>query len=84
MGLHGIIAWIVIGTLAGWLAGKLMRGGGYGFVGDVVVGIIGAFIGGWLAGVLHISIGTGLIASVITATIGAVILVFIVRMVKRD
>ncbi|HUE65014.1 MAG TPA: GlsB/YeaQ/YmgE family stress response membrane protein [Rhizomicrobium sp.] len=84
MGLHGIIAWIVIGTLAGWLAGKLMRGGGFGFVGDVVVGIIGAFIGGWLAGVLHISIGTGLIASVITATVGAVILVFIVRMVKRD
>ena len=83
MGLHGILAWIVIGTVAGWLTGKIMRGDGYGFIGDIVVGIIGAFIGGWLAGKLGISIGSGLIASIITATIGAVILVFILRMVKR-
>ena len=83
MGLHGILAWIVIGTVAGWLTGKIMRGDGYGFIGDIVVGIIGAFIGGWLAGKLGISIGSGLIASIITATIGAVILVLILRMVRN-
>ncbi len=83
MGLHGILAWIVIGAVAGWLAGKIMKGGGYGFVGDIIVGIVGAIIGGWLSGVLGISIGSGLIASIITATIGAVILVFVLRMVKR-
>lgn len=83
MGLHGVIAWIVIGAIAGWLAGKLVKGEGYGFIGDIVIGIIGAFIGGWLAGVLGINIGGGLIASIITATIGAVLLVVILRMVKR-
>ena len=83
MDAHGILAWIVIGIVAGWLAGKIMSGGGYGFIGDIVVGIIGAFIGGYLAGVLHINIGGGMIASIITATVGAVLLVFILRMVKR-
>ncbi len=83
MGLHGIIAWIIIGAVAGWLAGKLVKGEGYGIIGDIVIGIIGAFIGGWLAGVLGISIGSGLIASIITATVGAVLLVVILRMVKR-
>jgi uncharacterized membrane protein YeaQ/YmgE (transglycosylase-associated protein family) len=83
MGAHGILAWILIGAVAGWLAGKLMSGGGYGLIGDIVVGIIGAFVGGWLAGVLHINIGGGLIASIITATVGAVLLLFLLRMVKR-
>jgi uncharacterized membrane protein YeaQ/YmgE (transglycosylase-associated protein family) len=83
MGSHGIIAWIVIGAVAGWLAGKVMKGGGYGFVGDIIVGIIGAVIGGWLTGALGISFGSGMIASIIDATIGAIILVFILRMVKR-
>ena len=83
MGAHGIIAWIIIGIVAGWLAGKLVKGEGYGMIGDIIVGIVGAFIGGWLAGVLGISIGGGLIASIITATVGAVILVVILRMVKR-
>lgn len=83
MDTHGIIAWLVIGGVAGWLAGTFVKGGGFGLIGDIVVGIIGAFIGGWLAGLLGISIGGGLIASIITATIGAVILIVIVRMVRR-
>jgi uncharacterized membrane protein YeaQ/YmgE (transglycosylase-associated protein family) len=83
MGAHGILAWIVIGTIAGWLAGKVIKGGGYGFVGDIVVGIVGAIIGGLLTGALGISIGSGLIASIIIAAIGAVILVYALRMVKR-
>jgi uncharacterized membrane protein YeaQ/YmgE (transglycosylase-associated protein family) len=80
---HGLIAWLIIGVIAGWLAGMLVKGGGFGLIGDIVVGVIGAFIGGWLAGVLHISIGSGLISSIITATIGAVLLIFILRMVRR-
>ena len=80
---HGIIFWLIIGGLAGWLAGSLVKGGGFGLIGDIVVGIIGAFIGGWLAGLLGITIGSGLIASLVTATIGAVILITILRLIKR-
>ncbi len=83
MDTHGLIVWLVVGAVAGWLAGTLMKGGGFGLIGDIIVGIIGAFIGGWLAGVLHISIGGGLISSIITATAGAVVLILIVRMIKR-
>ena len=80
---HGIIVWLIIGAVAGWLAGTLVKGGGFGLIGDIIVGIIGAVIGGWLAGVLHISIGGGLVSTIITATLGAVILIFILRMIKR-
>jgi uncharacterized membrane protein YeaQ/YmgE (transglycosylase-associated protein family) len=79
----GIIVWLVIGAIAGWLAGLLVKGGGFGLIGDIVVGIVGAVIGGWLAGVLGISIGSGLVASIVTAVIGAVILLVIVRAIKR-
>ena len=80
---HGIIVWLIVGAIAGWLAGLLVKGGGYGLIGDIVVGIVGALIGGWLAGVLGISIGSGLVASIITAVIGAVILLVILRAIKR-
>ena len=70
-------------SIAGWLAGLLVKGGGFGLIGDIVVGIVGALIGGWLAGALGISIGSGLVASIITAVIGAVILLVIVRAIKR-
>ena len=83
MGAHSLIAWIIIGVVAGWLAGLLVKGGGFGLIGDIVVGVIGAFVGGWLAGVLHFHIGSGMISSIITATIGAVLLIFILRMVRR-
>ena len=83
MDLHGIIVWLIIGAAAGWLAGTLLRGGGFGLLGNIVVGIVGAFIGGELAGFLGVSIGSGLIASIITATIGAGILLFIVGMFRR-
>jgi uncharacterized membrane protein YeaQ/YmgE (transglycosylase-associated protein family) len=83
MGAHSLIAWIIIGVVAGWLAGLLVKGGGFGLIGDIVVGVIGAFVGGWLAGVLHIHLGSGMISSIITATIGAVLLIFILRMVRR-
>ena len=80
---YGIIVWLIIGAIAGWIAGALVKGGGFGLIGDIVVGIIGAVIGGWLAGTLGISIGSGIVASIITAVIGAVILLVIVRAIKR-
>ena len=74
---------LIIGLVAGWLAGVLMKGGGFGMVGDLVVGVIGAVLGGWLFGALGLSAGGGLIGSLVVATIGAVVLLFIVRLIKR-
>jgi uncharacterized membrane protein YeaQ/YmgE (transglycosylase-associated protein family) len=79
----GFIAWLIVGAIAGWLAGVLVKGGGFGVLVDIIVGIVGAFIGGWLAGILGIHVGGGWIASIVTATIGAVILLFILRLIKR-
>ena len=80
---HGIIAWLVIGAIAGFLAGKIVEGGGFGLIVDIIVGIVGAVIGGYLAGVPGISIGGGFISSIIVAVIGAVILLFVLRLIKR-
>ncbi|HKD57733.1 MAG TPA: GlsB/YeaQ/YmgE family stress response membrane protein [Hyphomicrobiaceae bacterium] len=78
-----IIIWLVIGAVAGWLAGQIVKGGGFGLIGDIVVGIIGAVIAGWLLPRVGLYIGGGFIAEVINAVIGAVILLAIVRLVKR-
>ena len=80
---HGIIAWLIIGCVAGWLASMLVAGGGFGVVLDIVVGIAGAFIGGWLSGMLHIKLGNGWIGSIVTAFIGAVILLAVMRLFRR-
>ena len=80
---HGIIAWLIIGIVAGWLAGKIVEGAGFGVIVDIIVGIVGAFIGGWLASMLGINIGGGLISSIIVAVVGAVILLFALRLIKR-
>jgi len=76
------IWFILIGLVAGWLAGQFMKGGGFGIIGDIVVGVLGALLGGFLFGLLGISAG-GLIGSLVVATIGAVVLIFILRMIKR-
>jgi uncharacterized membrane protein YeaQ/YmgE (transglycosylase-associated protein family) len=73
---------LLIGLVAGWLAGQLTKGGGFGLLGDLIVGVIGALLGGWLFGQLRISAG-GLIGALITATVGAVILVLLLRLIKR-
>ncbi|HEY4920024.1 MAG TPA: GlsB/YeaQ/YmgE family stress response membrane protein [Xanthobacteraceae bacterium] len=83
MTLETIIIWLIVGAIAGWLAGQVVRGGGFGLVGDIIVGIIGAIIAGWLLPRLGIVIGTGIIAAIIDAFIGAVILLIILRLVKR-
>jgi len=74
---------IVIGLVAGWLAGVIMKGGGFGVVGDIVVGVLGALIGGWLFSKLGASAGGGLLGSIIVATIGAIVLIFLLRLIKR-
>jgi uncharacterized membrane protein YeaQ/YmgE (transglycosylase-associated protein family) len=77
-----ILAWIVLGLLAGWLAGMIMRGGGYGIIGDIVLGILGAIVGGWLTGLLlneDVSIGLNL-PSVLIAVLGAIVLIAISRL----
>jgi uncharacterized membrane protein YeaQ/YmgE (transglycosylase-associated protein family) len=79
----GLIWFLIIGAIAGWLAGKFMRGAGFGLLGDIIVGIIGAVLGGWLFGALGIYPGGGLIGSLIVAFVGAVLLLFLVRLIKR-
>ena len=83
---HGIIAWIIIGVIAGWLTGKIMKGSGFGFFVDMIVGLVGAMIGGFLAA--HLGIGGvgqhGLIISIVIATVGAVILTFLLRLITGN
>jgi uncharacterized membrane protein YeaQ/YmgE (transglycosylase-associated protein family) len=83
MTIEGLIIWLVVGAIAGWLAGMVVKGGGFGLIGDIIVGIIGALIAGWLLPRLGIVIGTGYIAAIIDAFIGAVILLLILRLIKR-
>jgi uncharacterized membrane protein YeaQ/YmgE (transglycosylase-associated protein family) len=81
--MHGLISWIVVGLIAGWLAGKVMKGGGYGIVVDIILGMLGGIVGGWLFGMVGISAGGGLIGGIIVSFVGAVILVWITRLLKK-
>jgi uncharacterized membrane protein YeaQ/YmgE (transglycosylase-associated protein family) len=72
-----------VGLVAGWLAGQFVKGGGFGLIGDIIVGIVGALIAGWLFPRLGISLGAGILGAIISATIGAVILLVIIRLIKR-
>jgi uncharacterized membrane protein YeaQ/YmgE (transglycosylase-associated protein family) len=83
MDVESIVIWLIIGAVAGWLAGMIVKGGGFGLIGDIIVGIIGAVIAGWLLPRIGIVIGGGIVAAIINAVIGAVILLIILRLVKR-
>jgi uncharacterized membrane protein YeaQ/YmgE (transglycosylase-associated protein family) len=83
MSAETLLIWLLVGAVAGWLAGMIVKGGGFGLLGDIVVGIIGAFIGGWLLMELGVSVGTGIISVIATATIGAVVLLVLLRLVRR-
>ena len=82
MGTTGLILFLAIGLVAGWLASRVMRGGGFGLVGDLIVGVVGAYVGGWLFGLLGITAG-GLLGSLVTAFVGAVVLLYVIRLIKR-
>lgn len=83
MGVESLIIFILIGAIAGWLAGQLVKGYGFGLLGNIVVGIVGAFIAGLLFPAIGISLGGGILAAIIHATIGAVILLVLIRLIKQ-
>ncbi|AZO52927.1 MULTISPECIES: GlsB/YeaQ/YmgE family stress response membrane protein [Mesorhizobium] len=83
MGVESLLVFIIIGAIAGWLAGLIVSGFGFGLIGNIIVGIVGAFIAGWLFPRIGFSIGGGIIASIIHATIGAIILLVLVKVLKR-
>ena len=82
----GLLTWVVVGAIAGWLAGKVMKGSGFGLIGDIVIGVIGALVGGWLAGTLFNvpnAISGFNLTTIVIAFLGAVVVLFIARMFKR-
>ena len=81
--LQQYLLFVIIGGVAGWLAGLIMKGGGFGIVGNIIVGIVGALLGGWLFKVAGISAGHDLVGSLFTAVVGAVILLFIIGFIKK-
>ena len=79
---EGLIVILFVGLVAGWLAGKIVRGTGFGIIGDIVVGIIGAFISSWLFPRLGFHLGTGIVSEIVYSAIGAIILLLIVRLIR--
>jgi len=78
-----IIIFLLVGAIAGWLAGTLVKGGGFGLIGDIVVSIVGGLIAGWLFPTLGLNLGGGVIGAIIASAIGAIILLLIIRLIKR-
>lgn len=86
MELDSIIIWVLLGGVSGWLAGKIMKGSGFGTLGNIIVGIIGSFVGVWLAQFMNISgaqSGHFSIASILTAVVGAIVFLFILKLIKQ-
>jgi uncharacterized membrane protein YeaQ/YmgE (transglycosylase-associated protein family) len=78
---QSVVVIILVGVIAGWLAGRFVRGRGFGLIGDLIVGILGAFIGDWLLPRLHIHLGAGVVPLIVNALVGAILLTFILRLV---
>lgn len=83
MNVESLLVFLVIGGVAGWLAGLLVKGFGYGLIGNIVIGVVGAFIAGWIFPTFGISLGTGIVAAILHATIGATVLLLLIRVLKR-
>jgi uncharacterized membrane protein YeaQ/YmgE (transglycosylase-associated protein family) len=83
MDISNLLLFLLIGLIAGWLAGKIMKGRGFGLVVNLIVGVVGAFLGGWLFGLLGISAGSGFFGSLLTALVGAIVLLFIISLIKK-
>ena len=83
MDVNTLLVFLIVGAVAGWLAGVLVKGHGFGLVGNIIVGIVGAFLAGWLLPMLGIAIGGGIVAAIINALIGAVILLVIIGFIRR-
>ncbi len=83
MSLEAIVIILIIGGLAGWLAGLIVKGYGFGLLGNIVIGIVGAFVGTWVLGQFGVRVGPGLIGSVVNATVGAVFILVIIGLIRR-
>jgi uncharacterized membrane protein YeaQ/YmgE (transglycosylase-associated protein family) len=83
MSTESLLVILLIGAIAGWLAGKIVQGTGFGLVGDIVVGIIGAFIANWLFPRLGLHLGSGFVPAIVASTVGAVLLLAVVRLIRR-
>lgn len=83
MGIDSIIVWLIVGALGGWLAGLIVKGGGFGLLGNIVIGIIGAVVAGWLLPQLGINLGTGIVRAIINSAIGAVVVLVILSLIRR-
>lgn len=83
VGIESIIIWLIVGGVAGWLAGLIVRGFGFGLIGNIVIGIVGAFLAGWLLPMAGVSIGAGIVGAIIHALIGAIILLVIIGLIRR-
>ena len=83
MGIDSIIVWLVVGAIAGWLAGLIVKGAGFGLLGNIVIGIIGAVVAGWLLPTLGVHLGTGIIAAIIDSAIGGVVVLVILSLIRR-
>lgn len=82
--MDGLLYTLIIGAVAGWLAGVLFKGYGFGLLGNIIIGIVGGFIGFWLFGKLGISLGTGTISTILTSAAGAIVLLFIAGLFRRN
>ena len=83
MSAETLIIWLIVGAVAGWIAGAVVRGGGFGLVGDIIVGIVGAFIAGWLFPQLGFSLAAGILGTILEAAIGAILLLLVIRLIRR-
>jgi uncharacterized membrane protein YeaQ/YmgE (transglycosylase-associated protein family) len=83
MNIESLLIFVLIGAIAGWLAGQIMKGFGFGIIGNIIVGVVGAFIAGIVLPAVGVSIGSGIIGSIIHATIGAILLLFVIGIIKR-
>ena len=83
MDVEALLIWLIVGAVAGWLAGMVVKGSSYGLIGDIIVGIVGGFIAGWLLPRIGVVIGFGIVGAIINAFIGAVILLIVLRLIKK-
>lgn len=83
MGVESFIIFLLIGAVAGWLAGVITKGGGFGLVGNIVVGVVGAFVAGWLLPQIGLHLGAGIVGAIINAAIGGVIVLVVLSLIRR-
>ena len=83
MSVESLLVFLLVGAVAGWLAGLVVKGAGFGLLGDIIVGIIGVFVAGWLFPTLGVSLGSGIVAAILHAAIGAVLFLVVLRLLKR-